>query len=714
MEKKGNSDNGKRIGRFLYVIYLFYLVAGIVLILRIVDIQLRYEPDPAIASLFKPRSIKQPLYPERGSILARDGRLLAMSLPMYRVYMDCTVRREEFADMKKSDNPKRREKGDQKEQEWKDKARELSEGLARLYKDKSADAYYKEIVSGRESNKRHLRIGGLVDHEFLLELKKLPLFNEDPNKGGMIVESEETRQYPYGSLARRTIGYVKNNQESNSHIGLEGRFDFYLHGKDGFKWMKDTDLHGKIQNYDSTWVAAENGLDLRTTIDIDIQDIADNAMRNSMSLNPNIYGGCMIVMDVETGGIRAMVNLLRDSTNGRLNEVYNMAVTKAGEPGSVFKVTTLMSLLEDGYVTIDQEIPTNRGIVPKYPMFGSDHYITNYMARTKKDSITIRHCLEISSNYAFRYLALQYYGKTPKKMLDKLYRYKLGDEPMEFDLDGLATPLLPNPDNRQTWSLTDLPSVAIGYTVKETPLHILMFYNAIANGGKMMKPYLVESLDRGPNVVKKLGPTVLNASICSRRTADTLRSALAGVVSNPKGTGHSKLYGAKVPVAGKTGTAQMVIEAKYLKGKKIATRELDGKRQYQATFVGFFPADKPRYSAIVTMYTKPVYVSEAVYGGNNPALAFREIVDNIYAFDADGGEVLQASGKAPKMQAAEIPDTPEGQIPDVRGMGLRDAVYILESSGYTAVWSGTGHVKSQTPAAGSKLGKGQTVQITLK
>lgn len=695
------------------MIYLGYLLAGVILIVRIIDIQLRYEPDPTIASLFKPRSFRQTLYPERGSILARDGRLMAMSLPMYRVFMDCTVRKAEFEDMKASSNPKRKAKGVENEQKWLEKVDGLAKGLAKLYKDKTAEQYKNEILSGRKNNKRHLRIGGLVDHEFLLELKQLPLFNEDPNKGGMIVESEETRQYPYGSLARRTIGYVKNNQETNSHIGLEGKFDFYLHGKDGHKWLKDTDLHGKIQNYDSTWVAAENGLDLRTTLDIDIQDIADNAMRNSMNLNDNIYGGCMIVMDVETGGIRAMVNLLRGD-DGSLTETYNMAVTRAGEPGSVFKVTTVMSLLEDGYIKIDDEIPTNRGIVPGYGMFGSDHYITNYMARTKRDSITIRHCLEISSNYAFRYLALKYYGKTPKQMLDKLYRYKLGDEPMEFDLDGLATPLLPNPDNKQTWSLTDLPSVAIGYTVKETPLHILMFYNAIANGGKMMKPYLVESLDRGPDIVKKLGPTVLSASVCSRRTADTLRSALAGVVSNPKGTGHSKLYGAKVPIAGKTGTAQMVIEPKYLNGKKIAVRELDGKRQYQATFVGFFPADKPKYSAIVTMYTVPVYVSQAVYGGNNPALAFRELVDNIYAFDPDGGEILEASGKTPKMEAAEVPETPDGQIPDVRGMGLRDAVYALESRGYTAVWSGTGHVKSQTPAAGSKLGKGQTVQITLK
>ena len=714
MAKSGNNEDSKRIGRMLYLIYLLYVVAGIILVIRIIDIQVRYEPPKEIAGLFKPKNTKQTLYPERGAILAQDGRLLAMSLPMYRISMDCSVRKAEFEELMASKDPAKVKKGEEGEKLWKEKAKKLADGLAALYKNKSAKTYYDEIINGRKNNQTYYKIGGLVDHNFLQELKKLPLFNEDPYKGGLKVEIVDTRMYPYGSLARRTIGYVKNNQDKTSHIGLEGKFDFYLHGKDGRKWMKDTDLHGKIQNYDSTYVAAENGLDLHTTLDIDIQDIADKAMRNSMNLNPKIYGGCMVVMEVETGAIRAMVNLLRDSSANSLSESYNMAVTKAGEPGSVFKVTTLMSLLEDGYVKIDDEIPTNKGIVPGYATFGSDHYITNYMARSKRDSITVRHCLEISSNYAFRYLALKHYGKTPKVMLDKLYRYNLGNSPMEFDLDGLAAPTLPNPDNKNTWSLTDLPSVAIGYSVKETPLHILTFYNAIANGGKMMKPYLVESLDRGREVVEKRGPMVLNASICSRKTADTLRSALAGVVSNPRGTGHSKLFGAKVPIAGKTGTAQMVIEPKYLKGKKIAVRELDGKRQYQATFVGFFPADKPKYSAIVTMYTQPLYVSEAVYGGNNPALAFRELVDKLYAFDSDRGEVLEKSGEKPQMTVAEIPATEEGHIPDVKGMGLRDAVYALESCGYTAVWHGSGHVKSQSPSAGSKLGKGKTVEITLK
>lgn len=650
-----------KTARKVYIIYLLYIFAGLLLMFRLVQIQLTYEPDPSIAGYFHPRNDKIKLNPDRGSILSHDGRLLAMSIPMYQVYMDCTVL--------KRVHEKDEKEGKAKEALWMRKADTLAAGLAEIYKDKTKAQYFQLIKKNRESGKgTYVKIGSVIDYETLLKVRSLPLLREDPNRGGFIKEVIDTRQYPYGSLARRAIGYVRNNTENN-HIGIEGKFDYWLHGTDGYQWMKVTDGRKKIQNFDSTWVAAVSGYNLRTTLDIDIQDIADKAMRSSMGLNPNIYGGCMIVMEVETGAIKAMVNLLRDD-NGHLGENYNFAVSKAGEPGSVFKVTTLMSLLEDGYVTIDQEIPTNNGMVPGYEKrFGTDRYITNYMNRTGKNTIPIRHALELSSNYAFRYLALEHYGSDPKKMIEKLYRYKLGDEPMAFDIGGLASPLLPNPENKRRWSGTDLPSVAIGYTVKETPLHILTFYNAIANGGRMMKPYLVESIERGVDVYKQFHPTVLSGSICSRKVADTLRSALRGVVANPRGTGHGKLFDAKLPIAGKTGTAQMVIEKKYSHGGK-PSREVDGKRQYQATFVGFFPYDKPRYSAIVTMYTSPVYVSEAVYGGNNPALAFKEVVNRIYATDPAFSEKLKKTGQIPQPTKEEIEKAgkPKGQT-DTTGRG---------------------------------------------
>lgn len=630
--------------RKVYIIYLLYIFAGIVLMARLVQIQLTYSPRPEIAGEFHPNISKDKLTPERGSILSHDGRLLAMSIPMYQVRMDCTVMKEAHA--RDSVN------GAEREALWLRKADTLSAGLARIYGDKSAARYLKDIKDGRKNGSKYLKIGYLIDHKTLKEVRSLPLFNEDPNHGGFLKEDIDTRKYPYGSLARRAIGYVRNNSENN-HIGLEGKFDYYLHGTDGYQWMKVTDNRKKIQDYDSTSVSAISGYNLRTTLDIDIQDIADKALREGMADNPDIYGGCMVIMDVKTGAIRAMVNLRRDS-HGRLSESINFAVGKAGEPGSVFKATTLMSLLEDGFVTLDTEIPTNGGKVMGYEArFGTDSYITNYEKRSGKKTITVRHCLELSSNYAFRQLAETYYGNEPKKLIEKLYRYKLGDEPMDFDINGLASPVLPNPENKRYWSKTDLHSASIGYTVKETPLHILTFYNAIANGGKMMKPYLVESIERGVDVYRQFYPTELSGSICSAAVADSLRSGLRCVVTAPRGTGHKELFGAYLPIAGKTGTAQMVIESEYSSGGKPTRETADGRRQYQATFVGFFPSDKPKYSAIVTMYTSPVIVKNAVYGGNNPARVFRTVADKIYLSDPSFGDRLHRSGSVPEISDSE-------------------------------------------------------------
>ena len=294
-------------------------------------------------------------------------------------------------------------------------------------------------------------------------MKALPLYNEGAYRGGIITEKFDTRQYPYGSLARRAIGYVKDNSKSNgnNHIGLEGKYDYVLHGQEGYEWLKVTDNRDRIHNYDSTWRKAVNGRDIRTTLDIDIQDIADRALRNQIEDNPKIEGGCIIVMDVKTGAIRAMVNLMRDTVSQRMTESYNMAIGRTGEPGSVFKSTTLMSLLEDGKVQLRDEIPTNHGVVKGY-RFAADSHIYDYERQNNTDKISILHGFEISSNYVFRQLAITHYGDNPKKMLDKLYLYKLG-ETFDFDLDGFKTPTLPDPDSPY-WSATDLGSVAIGYS----------------------------------------------------------------------------------------------------------------------------------------------------------------------------------------------------------------------------------------------------------
>lgn len=621
-EGKGKKDRNTT-GLMVYVVYLVSVFLGILIIAQIVRIQLFFRLDSGLKEYFLPRNSKVLLEPTRGAIIARDGRLLALSTPMYQVYMDCAVQKGSL--------------NEKQEAEWMAKARELSGGLAAIYNDRSAGEYYELIRTGRRDNRRYVKIGSAINHETLQKVKNLPLFSEGANKGGFLYEKKDSRQYPYGTLARRTIGYVRDNSDGNNLLGLEGKFNFQLHGREGYEWMKTTDNRRRIHNYDSSYVKAEDGYDIRTTLDIDIQDISDRALRKQIEDNPKIEGGCVIVMDVKTGGIRAMVNLLRDS-DGVLGESYNLAIGRTGEPGSVFKTSTLMSLLEDGRIRLGDEIPTNHGDLKG---FSRDQHIADYEREEKTDRISVQHGFDISSNYVFRKLAIDNYGSNPKKMIDKLYMYKLG-EAYDFDLEGFKAPSIPDPGSKN-WSGTDLGSVAIGYSVSETPLHMVTFYNAVANKGKMMKPYLVESIEKNGSVKEKRGRQVLNSSICSKATADTLTKALMSVVST--GTGRRRLGGARCTIAGKTGTARIVLDPKYTQKSRNPYQDEFGRRQYQATFVGFFPAEDPQYTAIVVVYSN--LDRETFYGGTLPALAFREMVDNIYALDERNGEVLGNIGKVP-------------------------------------------------------------------
>ena len=682
----------------LYYLYAAFLVLSVVLVGRIAWIQWAWKPAKEVVKYFRPVSERSVIYPERGAIIGNDGKLLAISTPMYELFMDCTVRKDYFESKGKD--------GKRMEAEWQSKAKEFAKGLS-VEMGADGENYWKMIEKGRKDGAKYLRLGHAVDRETLLRIQKLPLVNEGQYRSGVIVRKKDTRQYPYGTLARRTIGYVKDNSNSNgnNHIGLEGKYDYVLHGKEGEIWLKPTDNRERIQNYDSLYVKPEDGLDVRTTLDITMQDIVDKALRRQIEDNKSIEMGCAIIMDVKTGAIRSMVNLMRDSTDWSLSETYNMAIGLNSEPGSVFKATTLMTALEDGYIkSLDDRIPTNNGILPGYPP--DDH------VRGMTD-ISILHGFEISSNYVFRYLAVKNYSDNPKKFLDKLYMYKLG-QAFDFDLDGLREPELPNPESPR-WSATDLGSVGMGYAIKETPLHILTFYNAVANKGKMMKPYLVESIEKDGVVKTKKGPAVLNASICSKATADTLLRAMKAVTSEGTAT---RLKGAKVQVAGKTGTSRQVLSGEEIKKYGMSTPYVtkDGSYHNLATFVGFFPADEPKYSAIICL--KSYLIRGSVYGGVLPAAAMREIVDALYAIDPSWGKELEPKVAIPQMTLdRELPaqvDPKNPVVPDLKGLGLKDAMYMIENSGLKCIYSGTGHVVSQVPQAGQKAANGTTVTITLK
>ena len=669
-EARINKKKRDSVGRGLHWFYLLFLLISAGLIVRLVYLVFVFKPDPQIEALLTPSSTKTVIEPKRGSILAADGRVLAMSFTCYDLYMDCTVRKDAYAKM---DN------GAELEKEWLAKAGRLAEGLAGILGDRSATDYYNLIRNGRANNRKYVSICKGVDEGTYRRIAALPLFNEGRYAGGLIDDEKYiVRKYPYGTLARRTVGFVRRNESvRNSRVGIEGRYDHILHGEEGVEYMRTTDL-GRVRDYAEEYRPSTDGKDVRTTLDIDIQDVAERALRSQIEEDSELEGGCTIVMDVKTGAIRAMVNLLRDSTTNRMEESMNLAIGRLGEPGSVFKAVNLMSNLEDGKVkTLDETLPTNHGL---FPPFTQDSYITNYEARTHSNEISLIDGFSISSNYVFRKLASDNYRSNPQSYIDKIYMYKLG-EAFDFDLEGLAKPTVPDPKS-SSWSGTDLASVAIGYSIAETPLHIITFYNAIANNGRMMKPYLVEDIEEGGVIVEKLGPSVLNASICSKATADTITRALKAVVAYDHGTG-SRLRTDKYVFAGKTGTARVALDG--------GGYERGGLKKHQGTFVGFFPADDPKYTIITVVYSKLTYAN--TYGGTKPAAVVREIADYIYAMDPLWESSVAKTGKMNAMQA-QLPDVEEGKVPDVKGLGLKDALYVLENAGYVCSYSGYGHVDS--------------------
>ena len=701
-KKDINKTVRDKTGVILSYLHFIALCLAFILVGRLIYLQLIYKPDPILEKYLTSPVRKDITDPTRGSIYAMDGRLLATSVPMYQIYMDCTVKKEDFAS--------KGSKGNKEEAEWLDKAKKLSDGLAAIYKDKSSSEYYKLITKGRREGRKYVKIGYQIDHGQLQKVKALPLFNEGSFSGGIIETKIDTRKYPYGALARRVIGYVKDNSNSsgNNLIGLEGKYNYLLHGQEGVQWLRRTDNKGWITDYDSTIVKVRNGLDIRTTIDIDIQDIADRALREQIHNVEEVEGGCAIVLDVQTGAIRAMANLTRDS-DGNLREIYNYAIGAAGEPGSIFKLATLMTLIEENKVELEDMLPTFKGI---WPYKGEKIPRDEYLSRWPSDKISVSDALKISSNNIFRYLTKEHYGNNPKHFIDKLYEYKLGEK-FEFDLTGLATPNIPTPEgNSQIWSGTTLQSVAVGYSISETPLHMAMFYNAIANKGKLMKPYLVEAIEQDGKIKKRIGPSVLNGSICSKATADTLTRGLKKVVS--EGTGRIAFRNAACAVAGKTGTARVAFEVERNGKKVIDYKDAQGRKKHQAAFVGFFPADQPKYTAIVVVYSK--LSIKNFYGAAYAAPVLKKIVDNVYNLTPEWGENLKREGRIPEMKATGIEKGLDKltAVPNVKGLGLKDAIFSIENCGYKCNYTGSGHVVHQSPAAGTEAKKGSIVTLTLK
>ena len=648
----------------------------------------------------------------RGDIMARDGRPMATSVPYYQIRMDCVVPNEDT---------------------FKKYIDDLSVSLAEFFKNKSAKKYKEELVKARKDGKRYKALGNrLVDYTELAQIKKFPILKLGANRGGIIVEQKYRRNNPYGRLAYRTIGFI--NTEGVG-VGIEGSCDYYLKGTPGKQtiqkmlggeWRPVTGVEG---------VAPKDGYDILTTIDIEIQEAAEKALREQLAKGMGIEGGTAIVMEVATGAVRAIANMKKMGDS--YDESYNYGIGDATEPGSVFKLMTLVSLLEDGYVTLEDPIDGGNG---KWSYGGHTYSDTHAYGM-----MDVKTALAKSSNVAFAKLAVTYYEGKAQQYVDRLNSMKVGER-FNLDIQGEGRASIYGPSDAM-WSRSSLSSMAIGYATLLTPLHTLTFYNAIANDGKMMKPYFIENYQENGEIVKNFGPQVMSGSICSKETAREARRALRHVVEI--GTGRF-MNNSKFKIAGKTGTSRIAF------GGKIGY-EKNGFRRYQASFAGFYPADNPKYSAIVVLYSGETRGN--FYGGSWAGPVFKQIADHIYSTSSNWEPVLDGNSKnvpAPEVAAGRLDaqskvlaelgveftkvdinernmsgwakfskdtsgnlaatnfSTDNDSLANVVNMGLKDAVYLLENSGYKVQFEGYGKVVAQEPAPGSKLPEGSTVILKLK
>ena len=643
----------------------------------------------------------------RGDILTSDGRLLASSVPYYTIYMDT------------------RSSGMSAET-WTNGINGLCGGLAHLLGERSASGWKSEISEARKKGDRYFLIHRKVDYETLTKLKELPIFREGQYKGGMVAQAENKRILPGGDLAARTIGYLNMGSEGNE-VGVEGAFDIDLAGRNGVA-VKQRLTGGDWITVDGpNSVESRDGNDVVTTLDLDLQDVASTALLNQLKKN-NADHGCAVLMEVSTGNIRAIANLGLQS-DGDYHESYNYAIGESTEPGSTFKLPSLMAAIEDGVIDTGDIVDTGNGSVKFYDRVIKD---------TKEHGIiTVKQVFEESSNVGTSKLIYGHYKDRPKDFVNRLYAMRL-NKPLDLQIKGEEVPLIRYPGDK-LWSGVSLPMMSHGYEVELTPLQILAFYNAVANDGKMMRPLFVTEIMRNGSVIKSYEPEVIINSIASRSTIRKAKKMMEGVVERGTAT---NLRNPNYKIAGKTGTAQ-IARNKY--GYKTGSAV-----SYSASFVGYFPAENPLYSCIVVVNSP----SNGVYFGNVVAgTVFKEISDKVYAtrffrdfkpekkedikpsapeagngYRADINEVLKnldvnyrRTSDEDWVATRESGDTisltgikmQPGLVPDVRGMSLRDAIYILENKGLRVQISGKGKVLRQSPEHGAKYYEGTVVSLEM-
>ncbi len=707
--------------RVYFLLFGIVVPAAIILFYRTFEIavvQGQKWRDKGESNYIKPREVEA----DRGNILAMDGTLLATSVPYFDIYFDPTAPSQENYD-KHVDS--------------------LAYCLATYVDNTFTVGGFRDylIELRKDSTNKHVLIKSQVSYTEKKRMEQFPLFNLGQFKGGFIARKRSERKRPFGLLARRTIGYVR---EDFMPVGIESYFDNVLGGQPGQQFMirvdPKRDLWVPVE--DLTSIEPKSGDDVITTIDVNLQAITENALLRAVQ-HHDAEWGVAVLMETKTGAIRAIANLGR--TDEGWFETYNYAIASATEPGSTFKLASMMALIEDGHVNLDDSLDIQQGKADFYKETMED---SNPFS-AKMDTTTVKRAFEISSNVGIAKLIQQYYGEKTKandnkgaaQFIERLKSFNL-HLPTGIELDGEANPLIKEAYSAEDqWSGTTLPWMAIGYECRLTPLQLLTFFNTIANDGQLVKPMLVSEIQRFGKTLETFPTTVVKERIASKRTIEQAKELLEAVVEN--GTAY-KLKTDRYRFAGKTGTAQVNYR------RSTSGAHLGG---YQASFVGYFPAEAPQYSCIVVI-NKPR--QSGYYGADVAGPVFREIADRCFDVVVNLQKPINRGprpmlventlpsrdiGKREDMKAIlEYLDMPyfdqsetemaminphsdslmmenrnigTDKVPNVIGMGLRDALYALENRKLKVQVNGFGKVVSQSLPPGATA-KGRNIRINLR
>ena len=644
---------------------------------------------------------------ERGTIYSEDGQMLSTSIPQFDLFIDFRV---EWLHEKSGIH-------------FRENLDSLSFYLSNLFKDRSVDGYKQWLMEAYKDNEPYLELHRKTSYREYEQLRKFPLFRDGRYKSGLIVNERNIRLNPYGILAFRTIGLDRES----SKVGLEKTYDSLLKGREGKQWVRTIAGGVKVPINDDYIIEPETGKDIVSTIDVFIQEIAENALMKMVEKNEAEHG-CAIVMEVKTGKIKAIANLGK-KPNGGYWEDYNYAIS-ATEPGSTFKLATMMALLEDKKINLNTMVDLEGGI---WRVAGQTVYDSEQSGHR---GVTAKQAFELSSNVGMAKLVSAYYSGQPSQFINRLKQMQM-DTLTGIDLVGEGKSTIYKPGHKM-WGPTTMPWMAFGYNLQISPLQTLALYNAVANQGKMMRPYLVSSVREEGVLLKNMDPIVVREKVCSDQTLAQLRECLEGVCI--AGTAKELFKNSLFPVAGKTGTALVA------NGNKGYADKI-----YQSSFAGYFPADNPQYTCVVVIKNKPH--AAVFYGGSVAGPVFKEIADRLYSTYVKGGknelnkklldsslmsyagskkDMARVMGKlklgfrdsasnaayvAVKGEARDLvvtaKSTPLNLMPELNGMGLKDAVYVCENMGLKLNIRGKGKVMAQSITAGLPVVKGQLVEVEL-